>query len=101
MAHHRLEPGPVRQVDRVERLRERADLVDLYQHRVGRAGRDAACDALRVGDEEVVADDLDPRAEPVGERLPTVPVLFGEGVFDRDDRVCVDELLVVGDQLVG
>jgi hypothetical protein len=47
----------------VEGLGERADLVDLDQDRVGDALVDAAGQALGVGDEQVVADELHPVAE--------------------------------------
>ena len=47
---------------------------------------DAALQALAVGDEQVVADELDLVAEGVGEELPAVPVVFGHAVFDGDDR---------------
>ena len=47
------------ELDGVEGLGERADLVDLDEDRVGRAGVDAAGEPLGVGDEEVVADELD------------------------------------------
>ncbi len=40
-----------------------------------------------VGDEQVVADDLDRVAELLGHRDPAVPVLLGQRVLDRDDRV--------------
>ena len=50
---------------------------------------DPAAQELDVGDEEVVADELDAAAEPVGERLPAVPVVLAEPVLDRDDRVAL------------
>jgi hypothetical protein len=59
VAHHAAEGGAVGQVDGVEGLGERADLVDLHQHRVGGRLGDAPGDPLRIGDEQVVADDLD------------------------------------------
>ena len=46
------------EVDGVEGLGERPDLVDLDQQRVGLAAGDAAAEALDVGDEQVVADEL-------------------------------------------
>ena len=61
--HHRGVAAAVRQLDRVERLGERADLVDLDEDRVGDAGVDAAGEALDVGDEQVVADELHAVAE--------------------------------------
>ena len=39
-----------------------------------------------VGDEQIVADELDLVAELVGQLLPAVPIVFGAAVFDGDDR---------------
>jgi hypothetical protein len=39
--------------------------------------------AGRVGDEQVVADDLHPLAEDRGELLPAVPVALAERVLDE------------------
>ena len=69
-------------LDGVQRLGERADLVELDEDGVGRALLDALGEALDVGDEEVVADDLDAVAELVGHELPAVPVVLGQAVLD-------------------
>ena len=45
---------------------------------------------LGVGDEQVVADQLHRRAEPLGQQLPAVPIVLAAAVFDRADRVFVD-----------
>ena len=50
------------------------------------------CEALRIGDEEVVADELHPVAELAASALPGLPVVLGRAVLDRDDRVALDEL---------
>src|SRR6476660_2415731 len=63
VAHHAAVAVAVGQVDRVEGLGEGADLVDLDEQGVGRARVDAALQAHRVGDEQVVADDLHAVAE--------------------------------------
>ena len=55
---------------------------------------DAAREDLRVGDEHVVADELHRVAERLGQRLPAVPVAFGQAVLDRDDRILPDPVLV-------
>ena len=73
--------------DHVERLGQRAGLVELHQHGVGHALRDPAPSRLAVGGEQVVADDLRPRAEPSRQRRPGGPVVLGQGVLDRDERV--------------
>src|SRR5262245_18081289 len=79
------------ELDRVERLGQRPDLVDLDEDRVRRAVVDPALEPLDVRDEEVVADELHALAEPCRERLPGVPVVLGGAVLDRDDRVALDD----------
>ncbi|CAB4733571.1 unannotated protein [freshwater metagenome] len=91
----------MRQLDRVQGLGERADLVDLDQEGVGLAAGDAAREPLDVGDEQVVADELRLGAEAVGDGLPPLPVVLVERVLDRDDGVGRHELGVVVGHLLG
>ena len=70
-----------------DRLGQAADLVDLDQDRIGNALVDPLLEPLGIGDEQVVADELDPSAELVGQRLPAVPIVFRHPVLDRRDRV--------------
>src|SRR5207253_744694 len=79
---------------------ERADLIDLDQNCVGDAALDPLRENRRVGDEDVVANQLRDRAEGSGELGPTVPVTFGQTVLDRDDRVLAAKLAVVRDHLI-
>ena len=79
--------GSARQLDRVERLGQRADLVELDEHGVRGVLVDAALDALRVRDEQVVADELHAVAEALRQQLPASPVVLGEAILDGDDRV--------------
>ena len=53
-----------------------------------------ALQPLGVGDEEVVADELEPLAEPLGRALPAVPVVLGDAVLERDDREAVERVRV-------
>ncbi len=87
--------------DGFEGFGDGADLVDLDQDGVGDLLLDSLLQALRVGDEEVVADELDFVADLLGEELPAVPVVFGEAVFDGDDGVLLDPGLPEGGHLGG
>ena len=78
-------------LDRIERFRQRADLVDLHQDRIGDAHADAVAQARRVGHEQIVTDELAGRTDLVGQRLPAVPVVLGHAVLDREDRVLACE----------
>ena len=99
MAHDAGVAGLLGGLDGLERLGERADLVDLDQDRVGGAQLDALLEALGVGDEQVVAHQLHLVANAAGKLDPAVPVLLGHAVLDGDDGIGVDELLPVIDHL--
>ena len=73
---------------RLDRLRDGTDLVNLEEETVAGLLLDRSLDAERVGDREVVADDLD--AGLAGEVAPRLPVVLVEGVLDRHDRVLLD-----------
>ena len=51
-------------------------------------------DALGVGDEQVVADQLHALAERLRQRHPAVPVVLGHAVLDRHDRELLAQLSV-------
>ena len=54
----------------------------------------------RVRHEQVVTDELDATAEPLGQLPPADPVVLGQAVLDRDDRVAVDPVGPQLDELV-
>src|SRR5690606_34382911 len=85
----------------VHGLGEAADLVDLDQDRVGDILVDAALQALDVGHEEIVANQLHARAQLAGEFGPARPVVLSQPVLDRDDRVLRDPAVPEADHLVG
>ena len=60
MRHHRGVAGAGRKLGGIQRLAERADLVDLDEDAVGDAGGDASCEPFDIGHEQVVADELHP-----------------------------------------
>src|SRR5207237_4303076 len=53
--------------------------------RVRHSLRNPALHALGVGDEQVVAHQLQRSAQLVGQELPAVPVVLGKPVLDGDD----------------
>ena len=70
MGDERSVAGVAGDADRLKRFGEGADLVELDEDRVGDAGRDAAAEDGGVGDEDVVADELDAVADALGELGP-------------------------------
>ena len=100
MADDRRPAGLLRHLDAVQRLGERADLVELDQDGVRGALADALRQALRVGDEEVVADELHVAAELGVELPPAGPVVLRQAVLDADDGVLGAPALPVRDHLL-
>src|SRR5262249_42159613 len=80
---------PAGQLGGVERLGQRADLVHLDEDAVGRLLVNALPQALHVGDEQIVPDQLHAAAELLRQLLPARPVVFGQAVFDGADRPAV------------
>ena len=99
MRNDGLEARVVRHGDGGERLAQRANLVDLDEDGVRSLHVDALLEALRVRHEEVVADDLQTVAELLRDQLPALPILFIKRIFEGDDRILVDELLPMLDEL--
>src|SRR2546428_3909160 len=91
---------PLRHLDRLQGFRQRADLVQLDEDRVPNALRNPLREDLRVGHEDVVANELHPMPQPLGEHLPALPVLLAQSVLDRDDRIAPDETLVIPDHIL-
>ena len=79
------------QLDGVEGLGDGTDLVQLDQQGVGGAELDALSQTCRVGDQQVVADELQTIAELGGDGSPVFPAFFLERILNGDDRVLVDE----------
>ena len=77
-----------------------AYLVQLDEHGVGGMGVDAAPDALGVGGEQVVADELHPAAEPCCEGTPALPVVLGHAVLDAYDGEVRAQSFPEGDHLL-
>ena len=65
MADHRGVGVFFGEFDRIEGLGERADLVDFDQDRIGDALFKSLSEKLHIGDEQVVTDELDLRAERI------------------------------------
>src|SRR6266516_825005 len=84
-------PLALRLLDHVHCLGEGAYLVHLHEHGV----RDTLCDAAReprcARREEIVAEDLNATAQPGGQQRPSLPVVLGDAVLDRDEGISLNE----------
>src|SRR5918997_2336444 len=95
VANHGRVPRFVREVYGLERLRERADLIDLDENGVPHPLVYAPREDLRVGHEQVVPDELHPLPELPRQQRPRLPVVLRDAVLDAQDRVLVHEPHVV------
>ena len=62
---------------------------------------DAALQKLHVGHEEIVADQLHAFAEGGRQLLPARPIVLGQPVFDRNDRIAIAQFGIKRDHPVG
>ena len=83
-------PVSLGEADRLQRLRDGADLVQLDQDGVPDAAVDGLLENARVGAEDVVTDQLDALSERARQLAPALPVVLGQRVLDQHDRVAVD-----------
>jgi hypothetical protein len=88
------------QLDAVERLRQRADLVHLDENAVAGSLGDAVAQALGVGHEQIVADQLNFAAELARQFLPAIPIVLGQAVLKRTDWPALAQLLPQVDHLI-
>src|SRR5271165_1276363 len=86
--------------DGIQGFSERADLVHLNQDRISDALSDPLAKEFDIGYEQVIAHELNLRAESLGQLLPARPVIFRTAVLDRDDRVLRAELLIKGYEFI-
>ena len=93
--------GLVCHLDGLQRLGNGADLVQLDEDGVAGTQLDALGQTLGVGDEQVIAHQLDLAAQLAGHLLPALPVLFVQTILNGDDGVLLHQALPVGDQLAG
>ena len=100
MGHDGGVAGAVGHLDGVQGLGQGADLVDLDEDGVGHALGDAVGQTGHVGDEQVVANQLDLGADGLGQHGPALPVVLGHAVLEGDDGIGVGELLPHIDQLL-
>ena len=85
----------MRDIDGLQRFGQRADLVDLDQQRIGEALADPVPQTVGIGDEQIVAHQLDGVADPVGQRLPPCEIVFRHPVLDRADRIVAAQFVEI------
>ena len=100
VGHHDSPASLLRHVAGFNTLGDGSDLVDLEKKRVTHFLVNSGLNSGGVGDEEVVADNLDLVAELLGHFNVSLEVVLVEGVFNRNHGVLVNQLFVEVDGLV-
>src|SRR5258708_37220438 len=87
MGNHRCKCRTLGQLNGCQGLRKCPNLIELDENRVGRMFLNPPLEALGVGHEEVISYQLHPLAQSLLQLSPSFPVIFGQTVFDGDDRI--------------
>ena len=101
MRNDRRIAGPLRQFDRIQRLSQRADLIQLDQDRVSDTFLDPFGKDLHVRHKNIIPDQLHPLAQLLREHLPALPIQLAQPVFNREDWIPVQQLAVIRHHLLG
>lgn len=94
VGHHHAPSRALRHVRGLDGLGDGTDLVHLQQERVAQLLVDTGLDALRVGDEEIVTDDLNVLAHALGHLDVAGEVVLIERILNRDDGVVAGQVVV-------
>lgn len=77
----------------MDRLGKSTDLVNLEEESIAGLEFDGLLDAERVGDGQIITDNLEVRG--LVEVAPCLPVILSKGILDADDWVLGGKLLVL------
>ncbi len=98
MGNHRIPAGALHQLHGFQRFGERANLIEFDQQGVAGLLANAAADALGVGHQQVVANQLHLVAQGLLQHGPAFPVVLGQAVFQRNDGILVNPVFPELDQ---
>ena len=87
--------------DSIECLGQGTNLINFDKHCIGRSTRDSFAQSLRISDEEVIADELNAVTKKHRHIFPTTPIILSEWVFYGNERIAIDESLVILNHLAG
>ena len=91
----------LRQLNCLQRLGQRSNLVQLDQDRIADPIADALREDLHVGHKDIVPDQLHTFPKTLGQHAPALPVKLTQTILDRQNRKAVHEARVVPDHLLG
>ena len=86
--------------NRIKRLRKRTNLVYLNQNCIAGSHCDTFLQEAHVGNKQVITYELYFIANSFGQFNPAFPVVFIKAVFNRIDRIFLNELFQISDLLI-
>ena len=95
MGHNSSIPCLVRQLDCSCRFRQRSNLIDLDQHRIGCFSYNSLCNSLRVGHKQIVSHKLHFFSDSCCQSAPSIPILFIQRIFNRINRIVQDQFFII------
>jgi len=87
------------QIYRLNRFRQGANLVHFAQQAVGRLALKSCLNAIDVGHQQIVTDDLNPVSQLFHHQRPTVPIILVEPIFNRNNGILIAPVYVKVDHL--
>ncbi|CRH73200.1 Uncharacterised protein [Chlamydia trachomatis] len=95
MGNHRSKAILGCKLNSVEGFGNGTNLVQLYEQGISCSKLNTLSQTLWIGDEQVIANELQTITKTLGDCCPIIPAFFLEWIFDGNDWILVDELLVV------
>ena len=97
---HDAPASPLGHVAGLDGLSDRADLINLEQEGIAELLVNTGLDALGVGNEEIITDNLDTVTDLLGHLNIGGEVVLVEGILNGDDRVVLAETIVDVEQSI-
>src|SRR6266568_3994899 len=101
MGNHRCKCCTFGHLNGSHSLRQRPDLIEFDENRVGRMLQDPPLETLSVGYKEVIPHDLYSVTQTFAQEREALPVIFGQTIFDGDDWVLIQPLFVEVNHFTG
>src|SRR6266478_2103718 len=95
------EGSTFRHLNGCERLRQRTNLIELNQDRISRMFLNTAFETRRIRHEQIIAYQLDAITQALAQVRPALPIILGKAIFDSDNWVLVNPLLIEVHHLAG
>ena len=87
-------------MDRIKSFRQRSDLIEFDQNRIGRLKLDPTADPPGVRYKQIISYQLNILTQTTGKLLPALPVIFLQSIFKRYQWKFCRQRVIVIDHLI-